>query len=306
MVYTIGLLEVPSSTTATGEGVLSTVYEFPAHINGLVNSTASISSLNQVDLYSGVAIDSSGYIYVSSVNLFDKTQGAVLVFAPTANGSVAPLRTITLSGTTHFIALDSAGNIYVATAPLTGPLPATIQEFAAGANGNATPIRTITIPIDPITVAGFPEGLAVDPNGDIVYATYTSIDGSDTIEVFSPGQSGNATPVRTISGPQSQILRIGGLALDAAGNIYAATQTPGNLMPNLLEFSGGINGSATPINVITGNATMLNQTSGLAVDAAGNIYAAGGTGTLQFAPGATGNASPINHALYGGGNLAVH
>jgi hypothetical protein len=282
------------------------VYEFPAHSNGLVGSTAAISSLNQVDTYSGVSVDSSGYIYISSVNLFDNTQGSVLVFAPTANGSVAPLRTITLTGYPHFIALDSAGNIYVATAPLTGTLPATILEFAANADGNATPIRTITIPIDPITVAGFPEGLAVDPNGDIVYATYTSIDGSDTIEVFSPGQSGNATPARTISGAQSQLLQIGGLALDATGNIYAATQTPGNLTPNLLEFSGGINGSATPINVITGNATMLNQTSGLAVDAAGNIYAAGVPGTLQFAPGSMGNASPISHAFYGEGNFAVH
>jgi hypothetical protein len=276
-------------------------------MSGTASATAAITSLNQVDLYSDVATDSSGYIYVSSDSLFDETQGSVLVFAPTANGTVAPLRTITLSGDPHVIAVDSAGNIYVAIAPLTGPLPAMILEFAAGANGNATPIRTITVPYDSATGAGFPVGLAVDASGDIVYAAYTSTAGFNEIQVFSPDQSGNATPARTISGAQSQILQIGGIALDAAGNIYAATQTLGDLTPNLLEFSAGINGSAIPINSISGKATMLNQTSGLGVDAAGNIYAAGSTGLLRFVPGATGNVAPTSvEGLYGGGRFAVH
>jgi sugar lactone lactonase YvrE len=281
------------------------VVEYPNASGPVPSATAVISSLNQADLYSDVVTDSSGYIYVSSVNLFDKTQGSVLVFAPTANGMAAPLRTITLSGDPHFVAVDTAGDIYVATAPLTGPLPVTIQEFAAGVNGNATPIRTITLPYDSTTAVGFPEGLAVDPSGNIVYASYAGT-GSSIIQVLSPGQSGNATPARTISGPQSQILQIGGLALDAAGNIYAATQTQLDLTPNLLEFSGGTNGAATPINSISGKAAMLGQTSGLAVDAAGNIYVSGSTGLLRFTPGATGNAAPSIEGLYGGGNFAVH
>jgi sugar lactone lactonase YvrE len=276
-----------------------------SNMSGPASATAAITSLNQVDLYLDVATDSSGYLYVCSVNLFDDTQGSVLVFAPTASGMVAPLRTITLSGDPSFIAVDYAGNIYVATVPLKGPLPAMILEFAAGANGNATPVRTLTLPFDTTTGVGAPEGLAVDGSGDIVYASYTGT-GSDMIQVYSPGQSGNAAPARTISGAQSQLLQIGGLALDASGNIYAATQTQQDLTPNLLEFSGGTNGAATPINSISGKAAMLGQTSGLAVDAAGNIYVSGSTGLLRFTPGATGNATPSIEGLYGGGHIAVH
>jgi sugar lactone lactonase YvrE len=159
--------------------------------------------------------------------------------------------------------------------------------------------------------SGYPEGLAVDANGNIVFAVANpeGLNGtvnseSDQIEIFTPGQSGNATPARTISGPQSQLAQIVGLALDPVGNIYVEMATVGIAAnPTILEFVGGANptNSAAPINAITGSATMLSRfvLDSLAVDAAGNIYVLDytfpGTETyslLRFAPGATGDATP--------------
>jgi sugar lactone lactonase YvrE len=210
--------------------------------------------------------------------------------------------------------VDAAGNIYLwKTGSDTPPVvPATIVEFAAGAKGNVAPIRTVQVAQFPSNDgSGYPEGLAVDANGNIVFAVANpeGLNGtvnseSDQIEIFTPGQSGNATPARTISGPQSQLAQIVGLALDPVGNIYVEMATVGIAAnPTILEFVGGANptNSAAPINAITGSATMLSRfvLDSLAVDAAGNIYVLDytfpGTETyslLRFAPGATGDATP--------------
>jgi hypothetical protein len=88
-------------------------------------------------------------------------------------------------------------------------------------SGHVAPIRTINLPSQAEVVdaqVGYPEGLAVDGSGNIVFAESNSqpVSGvvnaeSELIEVFTPEQTGNATPARTISGPPSQLTRISGL-----------------------------------------------------------------------------------------------
>lgn len=275
--------------------------EYPIVSGSIPPPTATITSLSQVDIYTDVATDSTGNIYVAAPDHFDETKGSVLVFAPNANGMVAPLRTIAVANPAY-VAVDGAGSIYVACL---GTLQATtILEFAAGADGNAKPIRTITVP----TQADDAEALAVDGSGNIVYAYAPApINGSDVILVYSPDQSGTATPARTISGTESLLTRISDLALDASGNIYAVVQTEEGLAPTVLTFSGGTNGSAVPINSISGPATMLGEPDGIAVDAANNIYVSGGTGLLRFPPTSTGNASPtVVEDLFDANRFAVH
>ena len=64
-------------------------------------------------------------------------------------------------------------------------------------------------------------------------------------------------------------------------------------------YAAGATGNAAPIQTISGNATTLVDPTGVAVDAAGNIYVAdaygGGTGhgaVDVFAAGANGNVAP--------------
>lgn len=322
---------------------VSSVIGYPANTSGTVAPTVTITSTNTVDAYAGMATDSSGNIYVSSAGLqyaggeqsctVIPGSEKVMVFAPPASGAVAanPIRTISIGvPPTNFLAVDSAGNIYTTTA-------GAILEFAAGAGGNAVPLRTIKLPIPEKTLAlqgnATPEGLAVDSNGNIVIALSagttccaagTSVPaGPDTIEVFTPTQSGNATPARTIAATQdSQNLQISGLGLDPAGNIYASTSAyypalvSNELPPAILEFAGGATGGSTPIGTISGDNTQLAVVGGraftgypgsscLTLDAAGNIYYVTSS-LLRFEAGATGNATPSVEMFPDACSIAVH
>jgi hypothetical protein len=322
-----------------GTSAVSQVLGFPANASGAASPTLTITSPNTVDRYSLPRTDAAGYIYVYSHSVSQECVEVVgsekiLVFAPVTRGTftAAPIRAIAGPATqlfgAGFMAVDGAGDIYLwdsqgAYAP---QAPSTIIEFAAGASGNVAPIRTINLPsqaqlVD--TQVGYPEGLAVDGSGNIVFAESNSqtVSGvvsaeSDTIEVFTPEQTGNATPARTISGPLSQLTQISGLALDGAGNIYVemATVVTG-ADPTILEFAGGANAtaSAAPINRISGTQTMLSRFfgNGLTVDGPGNIYVLDytfpytGTGMepsyiLRFGVGATGNAVPTAALLASG------
>jgi hypothetical protein len=323
------VLNINTGGAPCGTSSVSEVIGYPATASGPSSPTLTITSPNTADRYSGPAIDSAGNIYVYSVNVTqecDEVVGSekILVFAPATSGTfpAAPIRTITGSATQLFgvgpMTVDGAGNIYLwqsqgAFAP---PAPSQIVEFAAGANGNVAPIRTIDVAQYPSSdSSGYPAGLAVDGSGNIVFAVSNpqTVSGgvnreSDMIEVFTPGQTGNATPARMISGPQSQLTQISGLGLDGAGNIYVEMSTVVTAAdPTILEFAGGANSTApvAPINRISGSQTMLSRflLNSLTVDGPGNIYMLtytfpfAGTGTepfymLRFGVGATGNAVP--------------
>ena len=97
----------------------------------------------------GLTLDSAGYLYVANgYFITDQTgnnvfTGEVLVFAPGANGDVAPVRTISGSKTLFSnpakgVAVDSQGWIYVTDRD--------ILVFAPGANGDIAPSQHIVNP----------------------------------------------------------------------------------------------------------------------------------------------------------------
>jgi len=88
----------------------------------IIGNTTGLEGFTQ-NVIRGLAVDSSGKLYVFSGLI----KGALVnpgssVFAPTANGDVAPTNVITITNlggyTMGQIALDSAGNIYVAASIL--------------------------------------------------------------------------------------------------------------------------------------------------------------------------------------------
>ncbi len=206
---------------------------------------------------------------------------SVTILAATATGQATPLSQIigsnTLIAQPYFDAVDAKGTLYVSNAS-NAPISATagyITEYDAGnQSGNVIPSRTITgLPN--------PQGLAIDSAGNLVVAMV------DKIEVFAPGASGAATPLRTISGSNTTLQNLflggqpAGLALDAAGDTYVS------MGPVILEFGPAASGNVAPINVYGGvggsnpattgppyGSAVLASAMGVAVDASNNLYAA--------------------------------
>jgi hypothetical protein len=102
-------------------------------------ATATITgSATLIDKPAGVAVDTSGYIYVSQ-----NDAAAIAVYAPGSNGNVAPARLLYGANTQlsepSKLQLDANGFLYVED-------ETNILVFAPGANGNTAPIAGWSIP----------------------------------------------------------------------------------------------------------------------------------------------------------------
>lgn len=131
---------------------------------------------------------------------------------------------------------------------------------------------------------------------------YVGNAGNNSITVYGYKASGNIAPLRTISGPQTEIDSPGQLSQDVDGNLYVANGRQGarSAHPAVLVFAHGANGNVAPIRTIAGPLTGLHNVGALAVDqTTGNVFVVnlpdglGATGTLlRFSSNATGNAAP--------------
>jgi outer membrane protein assembly factor BamB len=118
-----------------------TVYAAGANGNAVPIRTIS-GSKTGLSIPAGVALDGNGNVYVADPTTNNAVY-AVTVYAASASGNVAPIRTISGSktglNTPVGVALDSGGNIYA----LNHNPPESVKVYAVSANGNVSPIRAI-------------------------------------------------------------------------------------------------------------------------------------------------------------------
>lgn len=164
---------------------------FSGTANGSVAPTRFISGANTtlVDPFQ-LAVDGSGNLYV--MNFIAAGQVDIVVFAPTANGNVPPLRTLNV-GVVGFT-VNSAGSIYAATT-------SGVDIFAPGASGTPTPTQTISN--QAAGEAVLTGGIGVDSQGNIYLVTWGSllnglIPPSPSVEQFS-NTSGTITLTNTFT-----------------------------------------------------------------------------------------------------------
>jgi len=212
---------------------------------------------------------------------------SVLEFPANASGSSTPSNTITVPSQTAYdaVAVDTVGNLYVSATVVTAPpFLQEILVYAPGATGSATPARVITSS----SLTSIISSIAVDSTG-LIYAL-----SGNSIYIFAANAGTNATPLRLISGSATTLKSASQIAVDAAQNIYVAN-TQAN---DILIFSSTANGNSAPAATLTGTATEISLPSGVTIDSSGNIYVASfnqpsnSSILLEFAPGATGNATP--------------
>lgn len=250
-----------------------------------------------------LALDARGNLYVAN-------RATVTIYGPGAAGNVAPVRTLAGPSTGLFsltgIAVDRRGYVYVANDTVTkdGLRGAgTVTVYAPGASGDARPVRTIR---GRATRLSRPTGLALDATGNLyVVNGDVLMEDLGSVAVFAPGARGDAAPIRTLVGRETQLNGPAAVALDADGNLYV-TSRGSRWVPTILVYPPGADAEAPPVRAIEGPNTRLEGPRGLALDAAGSLYVANngsasginaygpdlGAATV-YAPGAGGDVEPI-------------
>ncbi|MDO8545551.1 MAG: NHL repeat-containing protein [Opitutaceae bacterium] len=187
-----------------------------AGFSGIGGSSDGLGTSARFNVPQGIAVDSSGNVYVADTNnntiRMVTTAGTVTTIAGAAgqNGNSDGFGAAARFGRPYALAVDSGGNVYVA-------------DFF-----NAT-IRKITTAGSVTTLAGFagrtgmtdgfgaaarfnqPYGVAVDSRGEVFVAdTYNR-----AVRQISPSGA-----VTTVGGANSRFFYPQGIATDSAGNLY--------------------------------------------------------------------------------------
>ena len=119
----------------------------------------------------------------------------VFEYAANATTGAAPVRTIAVPVFTMAVGAD--GTLYAGTNDQPGRSPTRYGTIYVVPPGATSPTRTITLPAPGTLPVG---SLAVDAAGEL-FVGGSDLNGNQSIQVFAPGASGNATPIRIITNP---------------------------------------------------------------------------------------------------------
>ncbi len=259
-------------------GAVVSTYAGTVVTAGSANGAAALSSFNKPF---GVAADTAGNVYVAdagnNVIRLISPSGTVSTFAGTGVAGAADGKDTATFNSPLGVAVDVAGNVYVADYEndlIRKISAAGVVTTIAGKSG----VAGAADGLDTAARFNLPESLAVDVSGNI----YVADNGNNLIRKITP-----AGMVSTIAGSGTAGFADGtgtsasfnspfGIAVDAAGNIYVADA--GNNRIRKITPAGAVStfagSGAKGANNATGAAATFNTPSGLAVDAAGNVYVA--------------------------------
>ena len=244
----------------------------------------------------GIAVDSSGNIFVTSLNLAERSWGsvAILVYAPGSTGNVAPMTSI--DGDCARIAVTGAialgnGNVYVTNPNVPGPQSVVVYSQ-----------RDLGTQADPIIwgpILGFLESAV------ITHVAFWDNPYTSRTTVFPGPQC--LTPISNIVGDKTKINGAAGITADPAGNIYVTNSDSDSVG----VFQAGANGDVAPSLTIEGPSGVADSNA-VAIDSDGKIYVANGGGEIEgrespantitiYPAGSYANVKPI--ATLGGGSI---
>jgi hypothetical protein len=269
-----------------------------AAISGVLvlNSVIAIPGPAQARAQGAGSAATGELVYVATAG-----NGPVTAYAASGNGSVTPARAVDNPNTPGTVwdpwgvTVDATGHLYVQSFLSN----ADTFVFPPGAQGATPPAR--------IFVSQVPDNtsIAVDAKGfEYVLGTFSE----SSVAVSPPGASGTpggaspffVSPVRTFTVNSSFGAWPDQLSTDSAGELLAAVS--GQPHNAIAAFTGGANGSASPVRVISGPDTGLDCATSCKMSITfspltGRIYAAISDGAATricvFAGNAAGDARPV-------------
>jgi hypothetical protein len=262
----------------------------------------------------------------NSVYSASSTNNAIYIYAPNPVAKATPISQI--GGTTtaldgpQYLAFDNLKHLFV-TNHNAGTGKAAIEEYQTFATGDVIALNGIS------TGLTDPRGIAIDQKtGDLFIANVNPAAAFPNELLVFPTTSTGSIGGRVISGNLTQLNSPTGVALDSSNNVYVANRGSGTVtvyaLPSPTPVPSGSpsptpsptptpNPSASPsgspsptpapgqnvapVQIITG----LGAPTGVAVDAAKNVYVAdpdGGNPSIDvFAAGAGGAAVPTRKII---------
>ncbi len=206
---------------------------------------------------------------------------------PTATGTPVAMPTTTPTPTAA-TATPADAKLYVSNHGTFGTMATdspSVTVYPVTASGNATPIATLKGPATQLSQTQF---VAVDSRGRTYVSNQTTAGDSSvtygTVTEYDNLQ-GNVAPVITLR----MVRRPEGLAIDANDNLHLVTGNAVYVLPR------GATDLAQATTTIAGNQTHVLDDYGAFVEPSGKFDLAGSNQLVAFAPGASGNAVPVQY-----------
>lgn len=270
----------------TSGGVVTTLAG-TAGTSGSTDATGTAASFNSPN---GVAVDSSGNVYVTDTYNYTirkiTSAGVVTTFAGTvgSSGSANGTGTAAKFNAPFGIAIDSSGNLFVAdtnNSVIRKITTAGVVTTFAGTAGSTGYIDGTGAAARFIS----PQGIFIDGSNNL----YVSDSSGNTIRKIT-----SAAVVTTVAGTASTIgytdatgslARLNEpsqLAVDSSGNVYVATYSSIRKITRsgvASTFAGSNAGTMGTVNA-TGTAARFSYPRGVAVDSSGNLFVADSSSSI--------------------------
>jgi DNA-binding beta-propeller fold protein YncE len=275
-----------------------------------------IGGLNtKIEFQCGLYIDpASGDIYAVNNDTID----TLVVFSRQAVGDVKPDRELHTPHGTFGIAVDEVAKELF----LTVQHDNAIVVFSKSATGVESPLRVIQ---GDHTALADPHGMALDPKANLLYVTNhgsthsvrppvsgttreaipgwpltrdDAVPGSGkilppSITVYAKNARGDASPVRVMQGPRTQMDWPTAIAVNPDRNEIFVANDGGN---SVLVFDASTSGDATPIRVLKGPKTLISNPTGVFLDKTNNelwVASFGNHLAAAYNPSANGDVAPL-------------
>jgi sugar lactone lactonase YvrE len=258
----------------TAAGVVTTLAG-----SGFSGSNEGVGLAASFDLPSGVAVDSSGNVYVADTgnNKIRKITAAGVV--TTLAGSGVQGSTDATGTNASFcqpqgVAVDSSGNVYIADTvnnKIRKVTSAGVVSTLAGINSSQDGIGAAA-------TFYLPQGVAVDSSGSVYVAEWggnkiRKVTAAGVVTTLAGSGQGGSTDA---TGTNASFSSPSGVAVDSGGNVYVADSGNNKIRKVtstgvVTTLAGSGQGGSTDA---TGTNASLGQPQDVAVDSSGNVYVA--------------------------------